>query len=149
MGHIVSSQGCAVDPEKIEGIQSWPAPITLKQLRSFLGLAGYYRKFVRNYASLAQPLTKLIGIDRFKWDQGADEAFQTLKAALVTLPILAFPDFTRPFILETDASGLAIGAVLIQENRPLAFFSKQLSPSMKKASTYARELFAITEAVGK
>jgi hypothetical protein len=127
----------------------WPAPINLKQLRGFLGLTGFYRKFVRNYASLAAPLTALLKKDAFVWTAQAQAAFEKLKKAMSEVPVLGLPNFNEKFILETGASGVGMGAVLIQNNHPICYFSKQFCPKMLQASTYVRELCAITAAVKK
>ncbi|XP_077219125.1 uncharacterized protein LOC143853291 [Tasmannia lanceolata] len=147
LGHIIASHGVAVDPTKIRAITQWPRPTTIKQLRSFLGLAGYYRRFVKNYASIAAPITDLLRKDSFHWCPAAESAFESLKSSLTTTPILQLPDFTETFIVDTDASGKAIGVVLSQQGHPIAFFSKTLSTRLQASSTYAREMFAITESV--
>ncbi|CAM8905618.1 unnamed protein product [Rhodiola kirilowii] len=149
LGHIISAKGVAVDPSKIDAIQQWPRPTSTKQLRSFLGLAGYYRKFVKSYAQVASPLTKLLVKDAFCWNDSAEDAFVALKTALTTTPVLALPDFTKPFAIETDASGVGIGAILTQNNHPLAYFSKLLSPKLQRSSAYNRELYAVVQAVLK
>lgn len=114
-----------------------------------MGLSGYYRHFIRNFSQLAAPLTQLLCKDGFAWSTHAQSAFDVLKQALTQAPILTLPDFTLPFVLETDASGDGIGAVLSQNKHLIAFFSKKLSPRMRAQSVYARELYAITEAVAK
>jgi hypothetical protein len=123
----VGKDGIRVDPKKIEATQDWPHPKTLKILHGFLGLTGYYRKFVKNYGKIAAPLTALLKKNSFTWTLVAAQAFQTLKMAMCTTPVLALPDFTKTFVLECDASGKGIGVVLMQAGRPLAFTSKQLS----------------------
>jgi hypothetical protein len=112
-------------------------------------LTGFYRKFVRNYSLLAAPLTALLKKDSFEWNQVANEAFEQLKAAMSAAPVLALPNFADRFILETDASGAGMGAVLIQANHPICYYSKQFCPRLLAASTYVRELCAITSAVKK
>jgi hypothetical protein len=114
-----------VDSRKIEAMQDWPHPKTLKILRGFLGLTGYYRKFVKNYGNIATPLMDLKK-KYFTWTPAAAQDFQTLKMTMCTTPVLALADFTKTFVLECDTSGKGIGAVLMKEGRPLAFTSKQL-----------------------
>ena len=149
LGHIVSFGGVAPDPEKIRVMLSWPTPKTVKHLRGFLGLTGFYRKFVCNYATIAKPLTELLKKDAFDWGAAAQTAFDTLKQAMTEAPVLALPNFEEDFIIETDASGIGMGAVLIQNNHPICYFSKAFCPKMSTASTYVRELCAITSAVKK
>ncbi|GKA59775.1 ty3-gypsy retrotransposon protein [Tanacetum coccineum] len=147
LGHIVSSKGVSVDPLKVKAIKDWPLPKNIKQLRGFLGLAGYYRRFVAHYASLTAPLTQLLRKDAFVWSDSATTVFNNLKHALMHTPVLTLPDFSKAFIIQTDASGSGIGAILSQGGHPIAYFSKQMSPRLQQASTYVREMFAITEAV--
>ncbi|KAJ0441335.1 putative nucleotidyltransferase, Ribonuclease H [Helianthus annuus] len=149
LGHIISSKGVAVDPEKILTIQQWPTPRNVKHIRSFLGLTGYYRCFIKNYASIGGPLTDLLRKDAFSWNDTTLNAFVTLKNLLSSTPILRLPDFSKPFTIETDASGTGIGAVLSQDKHPLAYFSKKLCPRMQHASAYHREMYAITQAISK
>ncbi|WVY94508.1 hypothetical protein V8G54_033596 [Vigna mungo] len=149
LGHTVSGKGVTMNKDKIKAVMQWPVPTNLKQLRGFLGLTGYYRRFIRQYASIAEPLTNLLKKDCFIWTDEATQAFDTLKAAVTQAPVLILPDFSIPFVLETDALGSAIGAILIQNKHPIAYFSKKLNPRLQRQSAYAREFFAITEVVAK
>ncbi|PNX96205.1 Ty3/gypsy retrotransposon protein, partial [Trifolium pratense] len=149
LGHVISSNGVTPDPEKIQAILDWPRPRSLTTLRGFLGLTGFYRRFVRHYASLAAPLTDLLRSTNFVWSTDTELAFTTLKTKMTETPVLVLPDFSKVFIVETDASAVAVGAVLSQEGHPLAFFSRKMCPRMQAASTYVREMYAITEAVKK
>jgi len=116
-------------------------------MKGFLGLAGFYRRFIRGYAALAAPLTKLMCHAQFSWTNEAGDAFQNLKNALTTAPVLALPDFSAPFVIETDALGSSLGAVLMQGGHPLAYFSNPFCPKSLNSSTYVCELAAIMAAV--
>lgn len=147
LGHVVSKKGVSVDDNKITAIQRWPQPITLKALRGFLGLTGYYRKFVQNYGFIAAPLTNMLRKQGFLWTAASLHAFETLKNVLTSTPVLALPDFSTPFIVECDASETGIGAVLQQQGRPVAFFSSALALRHKKLPAYEKELIGLTKAV--
>lgn len=149
LGHIVSQRGVEPVASKISVIQQWPTPRTTKALRSFLALAGFNRRFIRGYATIVAPLVKATTSEPLQWSSSAQIAFDCLKEALSTAPILALPDFTKPFTLETDASGVGMGAVLSQQGHPLAFFSKPFTQKLLRSSMYVRELCAITTAVRK
>lgn len=128
LGHVVSGRGVEPEPSKIHAMVQWPTPTSSKDLKAFLGLTGFYRKFVKNYATITAPLTSLLGKDAFEWSLTAQSAFEQLKNAMTSAPVLALPDFNEPFIIETDASGIGMGVVLMQKGHPLAFFSKQFGP---------------------
>jgi hypothetical protein len=147
LGHLVGKDGIRVDPKKIEAMQDWPHPKTLKSLRGFLGLTGYYRKFVKNYEKIAAPLMALLKNTSFTWTLVVAQAFQTLKTTMCTTLVLALPDFTKTFVLECDASGKGIGDVLMQEGHPLAFTSEQLSERNLGKPIYEKEMLAILHAV--
>ena len=149
LGHVVSKEGVRVDDSKVLAIKQWLVPTSAKQLRAFLGLASYYCKFIKNFAAMTAPLTDLLKKDAFTWTELSQQTFALLKEALTHALVLALPNFSKPFVLETDASSTGIGVVLSQDNYPIAFFSKKISPLMQKQSAYAREMYAITQAVAK
>jgi hypothetical protein len=147
LGHLVGKDGVRVDPKNIEATQDWPHPKTLKSLRGFMGLTGYYSKFVKNYKNIATPLTTLLKKNSFTWTPAVDQAFQTLKMDMCTTLVLDLFYFTKIFVLECDASGKGIGVVLMQEGRPLEFTSKQLSERNMGKSIYENEMLSILHVV--
>lgn len=142
LGHLVLAEGVQADPSKIKAMVEWPQPKSVKSLRRFLGLIGYYRKFVKHYGLIASPLTDLLRKDGFKWGPDATQAFEELKKAITQPPVLALPDFTKPFLIECNASGKGIGAVLMQAGRPLAFLSQPLRGQALALSAYEKEFLA-------
>ena len=157
LGHVVSGEGISTCPKKIKAVEDWPAPRTTTDLRSFLGLANYYRRFVKNYSKIAAPLTALLSAGTPKvwlpttWTDDHTAAFQALKDALVSAPVLQAPDFSKPFTVKTDASDYAIGAVLSQgggrDDRPVAFDSKKLSPAETRYTVHEKELLSVVHSL--
>ncbi|KAL0361531.1 UNVERIFIED_CONTAM: putative mitochondrial protein [Sesamum radiatum] len=130
-------------------MKDWPAPTTVKALRGFLGLTGYYIKFIKRYSLISKPLTSLLKKDGFLWNEEAEAAFNKLKEVMCTAPVLALPDFSKPFVVETDACGKGIGAVLMHEGRPIAYLSKALAIKNLGLSTYEKEFLALLLVVTK
>jgi hypothetical protein len=150
LGHIISSSGVAKDPDKVQAVAAWPVPTNVRQLRGFLGLSGYYRKFIRNYGVISRPLTDLLKKNTlFHWTSHHQHSFEALQQALLSAPMLALPDFTKGFTIETNASAKGIGAVLMQDNHPIAYLSKSLGPKAHALSTYDKECLAVIMAVNK
>ncbi|KAL0545229.1 hypothetical protein IC582_020379 [Cucumis melo] len=147
LGHIISREGVEVDPEKIRSIADWPVPTNVRQVCGFLGLTGYYRRFVQHYEFIAAPLTQLLKKGGFKWNKEVEEAFEKLKKAMLSLPILALPNIDQPFEIETNASGFGVGAILTQLKRSIAFYSHTLAMRDRAKPAYERELMAVVLAV--
>jgi len=145
LGHVVSRDGVATDPDKTSRVSSWPIPKSVQEVQQFLGLASYYRRFVHDFATIARPLQRLTEQGRaFSWSLQCDTAFATL---LTSAPILVYPDYSKPFMLDTDASQEGIGAVLSQEydgqERVVAYASQTLSKAERKYSVTRKELLAV------
>jgi hypothetical protein len=152
LGNMVSAKGLEVEPHKIDAIKNWPIPKNLHELRSFLGLASFYRRFVKDFSQVASPLTFLLSKSNpYLWTELQQEAFGRLKNLLISAPVLTLPDPDIPFTVATDASDLALGAVLSQDQgqgeQPIAFESRKLSPAEKNYATYEKELLAIIHAL--
>jgi hypothetical protein len=149
LGHIIGEKGVQVHQEKITTIMEWPTPNTLTELRGFLGICTYYRKFVKGFSQLCEPLTDLTKKGAFKWSEEAQATMDKMKKVMSTCPVLALPDFSLPFTLECDASGEGIGVVLIQNRHPLAFESQKLRGHELLYNIYDKEMLAIMHALAK
>ncbi|XP_022151643.1 uncharacterized protein LOC111019551 [Momordica charantia] len=148
LGFVISKQGVEVDTEKVKAIREWPTPKNASEIKSFHGLAGFYRRFIRDFSSIAAPLNELIKKHmKFEWGKAQDCAFNELKDKLCNAPLLALPNFELTFEIECDANGIRIGAVLMQNQRPLMYFSEKLSEATLKYSTYNKELYALVRAL--
>jgi len=148
LGHIISEEGVKPDPHKIKAVINFPAPRNPKNIKQFLGLVGYYRRFIPQFSKIAKPLTDLLKKNRpFKWELSQTNAFNILRESLCSEPILQYPDFTQPFILTTDASGYAIGGVLSQgkigKDLPISYVSRILNKAEQNYSTIEKECLAI------
>jgi hypothetical protein len=127
LGHTISSEGISVDPTKVQEVMDWKPPTSVHQIRSFLGLVGYYRRFIPDFSKIAKPMTELLKKEaKYRWDDKCDEAFHTLRKLLTTAPVLAQPDNTQPFDVYCDASGTGLGCVLMQNDRVIAYASRAL-----------------------
>jgi hypothetical protein len=148
LGHVLSAKGIAVDPSKVKDILEWKPPTTVHQVRSFLGLAGYYRRFIPDFSKLVKPITSLLKNDtKFNWSSECNEAFEKLKVLLTTALVLAQPDIEKPFDVYCDASGSGLGCVLMQEGRVIAYASRQLRRHEEHYPTHDLELAAVVHAL--
>jgi len=149
LGHIINAQGVYTDSNKVVAMVSWLLPRTLKQLRGFLGLARYYRRFFRGYGIIAKPLTDMLKKDNFIWCERVEQAFHDLKKRMSCTPVLALPDFSKVFVVEVDAFGQGVGAVLMQDHHPIAFISRIFNLQQQAYSTYEKELVGVVFVVQK
>ncbi|GJR80240.1 putative reverse transcriptase domain-containing protein [Tanacetum coccineum] len=141
LGHVINNKGVHVDPAKVEAIRNWSAPTTPKEVRQFLGLAGYYRRFIEGFLLISKPLTKLTEKNKkYEWGTEEDEAFQTLKQKLCSAPILALPEGTDNFVVYCDASHKGYGVVLMQREKVIAYASRQLKKHEENYTTHDLEL---------
>jgi hypothetical protein len=147
LGHVISAGGVAMDADKVAVVALWPAPRSARGLRGFLGLVGYYQKFIRDFGLIATPLTRLLRKDAFAWDDEADAVFQALKGALSIGPVLQMPNFDKQFVVDCDALGTGFGTVLHQDAGPLAFFSRPFAARHIKLAAYERELIGLVQVV--
>ena len=151
LGYVVSSDGIAMDPMKVQAILEWQTPLSVRDVQCFLGFANFYRKFIKDYSKFVLPLTQLTHKDQpFIWSLHAAEAFESLKQAFTTAPILAHVDPTKRFILEADASDFALGSVLSQNGddgqlHPIAFHSRKFEVAEINYEIHDKELLAFVD----
>nr|ABA97145.1 retrotransposon protein, putative, Ty3-gypsy subclass [Oryza sativa Japonica Group] len=148
LGHIVNAQGVAVDPANVESVTKWTPPKTVTQVRSFLGLAGYYRRFIENFSKIAKPMTQLLKKEeKFIWSAECNRNFEELKRQLVSAPVLILPDQTKDFQVYCDASRQGLGCVLMQDGKVVSYASRQLRPHEGNYPTHDLELAAVVRAL--
>jgi hypothetical protein len=148
LGHVISAEGIAVDPSKVQEVLDWKSLKLVTQIHSFLGLVGYYHRFIPNFSKIAKPMTKLLEKDaKFKWSEDYEEAFLTLKKLLTTAPVLAQPNIEKPFDVYCDASGTDIGGVLMKDGHVIAYASRQLRRHEEHYPTHDLELLVVVHAL--
>uniref|UniRef100_A0A453G2D1 Retrotransposon protein, putative, Ty3-gypsy subclass n=1 Tax=Aegilops tauschii subsp. strangulata TaxID=200361 RepID=A0A453G2D1_AEGTS len=148
LGHVISGEGIAVDPTKVQSLTEWLAPTSVSEIRSFLGLAGYYRRFIENFSKIAKPMTELLKKDtKFKWTEECEASFQELRKGLTTAPVLILPDIRKDFQVYCDASRLGLGGVLMKDGRVVSYASQQLRPHELNYATHDLELAAVVHAL--
>jgi hypothetical protein len=148
LGHTISQNGISMDPSKVQEVMDWKPPKSVHQIRSFLGLVGYYRRFILDISRIAKPMTELLkkGV-KFVWSEECDKTFHTLREHLTSAPVLTQPDMSKAFEVFCDASGTGLGCVLMQENRVVAYASRALRPHEKNYPTHDLELAAVVHAL--
>jgi hypothetical protein len=148
LGHTISQTGIAVDSDKVQEVMNWKPPTTVRQIRSFLGLAGYYQRFIPDFSRIVKPITELLKKEaKFVWGQKCEDAFHTLRQHLTTTSVLAQPDSSKPFDVYCDASGTGLGCVLMQDNQVIAYASRALRPHEQNYLTHDLELAAMVHAL--
>jgi hypothetical protein len=147
LGHIISTVGVAMDADKVAAVSAWPQPHSADGLRGFLGLAGYHRKFIRNFSLIAAPLTCLLCRNAFAWDKEVEDAFQALKHTLTRGAVLQMPDFDKLFIVNCDASSVGFGVVLHLDAGPVAFINHPFAVRHLKLAAYEQGLIGLVQEV--
>jgi hypothetical protein len=148
LGHILTAEGIEVDPSKTEAVSKWKQPSSVSEVRSFLGMAGYYRRFIKGFSSIAKPLTELLKKDnKFVWTLKCEESVQDIKKKLTTAPVLTLPDIHQIFVIFCDASRQGLGCVLMQNEKVIAYASRLLKPHEQNYPTHDLELTAIVHAL--
>jgi hypothetical protein len=151
LGFVISTDKLKMDPDKVEVIKNWPSPKSIFEVRSFHGLASFYRKFIRNFSGISAPMMDTVKKRHksFHWTEEAEKSFNLLKRKITEQPILVLPDFSKMFQVRCDTSGFAIGAVLSQDDRPVTYFSEKLNEVKVKYSTYDKEFYVVIQALKK
>ena len=148
LGHVISGEGIVVDPNKVVTVTNWEASTSVGEIRSFLGLAGYYRRFIENFSKIAKPMIELLKKDtKFKWTEECEASFQELKKRWVTSPVLIMPDQRKDYQVYCDASRRGLGSVVMQEGRVVSYASRQLKPRELNYATHDLELAAVVHAL--
>jgi hypothetical protein len=148
LGHVLLAKGIAIDPSKVKDILEWKSPTTVHQVRRFLVLAGYYRRFIPDFSKIVKRITELLKNDvKFNWSSKCNDAFEQLKKLLTTSPVLAQPDFEKPFDVYCNALGIGLGCVLMQEGRVIAYASRQLRRHEEHYLTHDLELATVVHAL--
>ena len=148
LGHVISAEGVFVDPQKVEAVLKWERPTSVTEIRSFLGLAGYYRRFIEGFSLIATPLTQLTRKDKkWVWSEECEASFQELKRRLTTAPVLTLPSGTEGFVVYSDASGKGLGCVLMQHGKVIAYASRQLKTREVNYPVHDLELAAVVFAL--
>jgi hypothetical protein len=148
LGHVISKEGIAVNPSKVKSVLDWQAPANVKEVRGFLGMAGYYRRFIEGFSKIAGPMTKLLRKNTpFEWSEKCEESFQELKKKLTIAPILAVPETGKDYTVYCDASKNGLGCVLMQDRKVIAYGSRQLKPHEVNYPTHDLELAAVVFAL--
>jgi hypothetical protein len=148
LGHVISPEGIMVDPSKVQDFLDWKPPTYVHQVHNFLGLAGYYRRFILSFPKIAKPITEQLKKgNKYVWSEACDEAFQTLKKLLTTSPVLPQPDIAKSFDVYYDASNTGLGCVLMQEGRVISYSSQQLKHHEEHSPTHDLELVTVVLAL--
>ena len=149
LGHVISKEGVKVDLEKIKSIKEWHNLTNISKLREFLGLTVYYRRFIMNYTHRIAPLSNLLKNNAFHWNEEAEKCFEALKGIISSTPVLATPEFSKPFMIECDASCYGLGAIIMQDEHSIAFKSRKLNKREQLKFTYDKEILGIMHALEK
>jgi hypothetical protein len=150
LGHIVSADGVKPNPNKVGAVRDFPKPETVKELRRFLGMASYYRRFIPHFSDIAHPLHALTEKgSTFTWDENCQNAFNCLKEKLISTPILQYPDFRKEFTVECDASDVGLGAVLTQDDHVIAYTSRSLTSTERNYSATEKECLGVVWSLNK